>query len=57
MSSVLLVCAVVASLAVGVFVAQGLCVLMFHIFKMHVKQVAATRVAKSQVVGLGTARG
>ena len=57
MSSVLLVCAVVASLAVGVFVAQGLCLLMFQIFRMHVKQVAATRVAKSAMVGLGSVRG
>jgi hypothetical protein len=56
MLSFLLVCAVVASLAVGVFVAQGLCVLMFYVFRMHVKQVAATRMAKSQVVGLGPVR-
>jgi hypothetical protein len=39
---------------VGVFVAQGLCMLMFHVFRMHVKQVAATQVAKPQVVELGT---
>jgi hypothetical protein len=50
MLSFMLVCAVVASLAVGVFVAQGLCMLMFHVFRMHVKQV----VAKPQVVELGT---
>lgn len=43
MSSVLLICAVVASLAVGVYVAQGLCVLMFYVFRMHAKQVAASR--------------
>ncbi len=54
MLSIMLVCAVVASLAVGVFVAQGLCMLMFHVFRMHVKQVAATQVAKPQVVELGT---
>jgi len=52
MSSILLICAVVASLAVGVFVAQGLCVLMFHIFKMHAKQVEATRILKAQTVSL-----
>lgn len=56
MSSVLLVCAVVASLAVGVFVAQGLCVLMFHVFRMHVQQVAATRVAQSPITELGPAQ-
>ena len=54
MLSIMLVCAVVASLAVGVFVAQGLCMLMFHVFRMRVKQAAATRTAKSQVVGLGS---
>lgn len=57
MSSLMLVCAVVASLAVGVYVAQGLCVLMFYVFEMHVEQVAATRDAKSRVVTLGSARG
>jgi hypothetical protein len=56
MLSILLVCAVVASLAVGVFVAQGLCMLMFYVFRMHVKQVAATRLAESQVVSLGPVR-
>ena len=53
MLSVLLVCAVVASLAAGVFAAQGLCMLMFGIFRIHARQVAATRVAKRQTVGLG----
>lgn len=52
MSSILLVCAVVASLAVGVYVAQGLCMLMFSIFRMRVKQAAATRMAKTAVVAL-----
>jgi hypothetical protein len=56
MSSLLLVCAVVASLAVGVFVAQGLCLLMFQIFRMHARQVAAARAPKAQTVGLGTLR-
>jgi hypothetical protein len=54
MSSFLLVCAVIASLAVGVFTAQGLCVLLFHMFRMRVEQVAATRTAKAQMVGLGS---
>ncbi len=56
MSSFMFVCAVVASLAVGVFVAQGLCMLMFHVFRMHVKQVAATHTAKAEVVSFGSAR-
>jgi hypothetical protein len=57
MSSFLLVCAVVASLAVGVFVAQGLCVAMFEVFRIHARQVAATRVAKAQNTALETAQG
>jgi len=52
MLSFLLVCAVVASLAVGVFVAQGLCALMFHLFRIHARQVEATRVSKARAVGL-----
>jgi hypothetical protein len=47
MSSVLLICAVVASLAVGVFVAQGLCMAMFHVLQVRAKQAAATRALES----------
>jgi hypothetical protein len=57
MSSFLLVCAVVASLAVGVFVAQGICVAMFEVFRIHARQVAATRIAKTQPAALKTVRG
>ena len=54
MSSLLLVCAVVASLAVGVFAAQGLCAMMFGIFRIHARQVAATRISKTQALALKT---
>jgi predicted phage tail protein len=40
-SSIVLVCAVLASLAVGVLVAYGVCMAMFGVFQMHVRQVAA----------------
>jgi hypothetical protein len=40
-SSIVLVCAVLASLAVGVLVAYGVCMAMFVAFQMHVRQVAA----------------
>ena len=40
-SSIVLVCAVLASLAVGVLVAYGVCMAMFASFQMHVRQVAA----------------
>ena len=40
-SSIVLICAVLASLAVGVLLAYGVCMAMFGVFQMHVKQVAA----------------
>ena len=40
-SSIMLVCAVLASLAVGVLVAYGVCMTMFAAFRMHVRQVAS----------------
>jgi hypothetical protein len=57
MSSFLLVCAVVASLAVGVFVAQGLCIAMFEVFRIHARQVAATRITKTRAAELGPVEG
>ena len=49
--SVLLVCAVAASLAMGVLVAYGLCLAMFRLFRIHATQVAARRQV-AQPVGL-----
>ena len=54
-SSIVLVCAVLASLAVGVLAAYGVCMAMFGVFQMHARQVAggdgASRVvAPAQVV-------
>ena len=54
-SSIVLVCAVLASLGVGVLVAYGVCMAMFGVFRMHVRQVAANNgsrrvVAPAQVV-------
>jgi hypothetical protein len=48
-SSIVLVSAVLASLAVGVLVAYGVCVGMFGVFRMHVRQVRETRVAAMPV--------
>ena len=48
MTSIMLVCAVLASMAVGVLVAYGVCIAMFGAFHMHARQVAgnaARRVA------------
>ena len=53
-SSIMLACAVLASLGLGVLVAYGVCIAMFGIFEMHTRQVAgnvARRVsASAQVV-------
>jgi uncharacterized protein (DUF2062 family) len=38
--SIALVCAVLASLALGVLVAYGICLSMFHLFRIHSRQVA-----------------
>jgi ABC-type bacteriocin/lantibiotic exporter with double-glycine peptidase domain len=49
-SSIVLVSAVLASLAVGVLVAYGVCMAMFGIFRIHARQVAAERSAQRQSV-------
>jgi uncharacterized protein (DUF2062 family) len=52
--SIVLVCAVLASLAVGVLVAYGICIAMFGMFRMHARQVAESSarnvVASTRVV-------
>ena len=55
-SSIMLVCAVLASLAVGVLVAYGVCIAMFGIFQMHARQVAEGRGAKSVVAPVQTVK-
>jgi predicted phage tail protein len=53
-SSIMLACAVLASLGLGVLVAYGVCIAMFGVFQMHAQKVAgnvARRVsASAQVV-------
>jgi hypothetical protein len=52
-SSIVLICAVLASLAIGVLVAYGVCISMFNIFRIHARQVAvksARGVAPARVV-------
>jgi hypothetical protein len=53
-SSIVLICAVLASLAVGVLVAYGVCMAMFGVFRIHARQVAESSarrvVASTQVV-------
>ena len=48
-TSIVLVSAVLASLAVGVLLAYWICVGMFQVFRMHTLQVRGTRTAAKQV--------
>ena len=43
LSSILVLCAVLVSLAAGVLLAHGLCVSMFQLFRIHSRHVAARR--------------
>lgn len=52
-SSIVLICSVLASLAIGVLAAYGICIAMFNIFRIHARQVAvksARGVAPARVV-------
>jgi hypothetical protein len=53
MITLMLVCAVFASLALGVLVAYGICQGMFRLFRMHAISAAKSRVSapKAQVAG------
>ena len=48
METVMLVCAVFASLALGVLVAYGACQTMFRVFRVHAVSAARSRSAASQ---------
>ncbi|MEK6398700.1 MAG: hypothetical protein V4734_11490 [Terriglobus sp.] len=48
MTTLMLVCAVLASLSLGVLVAYGICMAMFHVFKIHSIQVAQQRIAQRE---------
>lgn len=50
--SVLLVCAIAASLGAGVLLAYGICLAMFRLFRIHATQVAARRVQTLATNGL-----
>ena len=43
-SSLMMVCAVLASLALGVLVAYGICLAMFRVFRVHAESAARGRV-------------
>jgi hypothetical protein len=45
-----LVAAVLASLAFGVLSAYGICITMFRVFRIHATQVAAERKARAAVI-------
>jgi hypothetical protein len=46
-TSIVLISAVLASLASGVLAAYGICISMFRLFRIHARQVAAERQARA----------
>jgi hypothetical protein len=57
MYSLMLFCAVIASLGAGVFMAQVVCLGIFRVFRMQVGPVETLRGAKQAVPDLEVARG
>jgi hypothetical protein len=55
-TTVVLICAVLASLAAGVLLAYALCDSMFHLFRIHSIQVAQQRAASREAKELATAQ-
>jgi hypothetical protein len=49
MGTLMLICAVAASLAFGVLVAYGICQVMFRVFRIHATAVAKMRVSAPSV--------
>ena len=56
-SSIVLISAVLASLASGVLVAYGICMAMFGVFRIHARQVAAGSSARAVTVSAEAAKG
>ncbi|MCL2660625.1 MAG: hypothetical protein FWD64_08930 [Acidobacteriaceae bacterium] len=48
-TSIILVAAVLASFALGVLIAYGICSAMFSIFRIHSRQVAAERARRQMI--------
>lgn len=57
MGSLMLVCAVAASLAVGVLVAYGICQVMFRVFRVHAVAEARSRAVRQNAGQVQAARG
>lgn len=56
MTTVVLLCAVLASLAGGVLLAYGICVAMFQAFRIHSIQAAQQRIARREAQQLVAAQ-
>jgi hypothetical protein len=54
MSTIVLISAVLASLAVGVLLAYGICLTMFRVFRVHSMQAAQQRAAQRSATSLQT---
>ena len=55
MTTVVLICAILASLAGGVLLAYGICSAMFNIFRIHSMQAAQQRAALREAQQLAVA--
>ena len=55
MTTVVLMCAVLASLAGGVLLAYGICTAMFNMFRIHSIQAAQQRAARREAQQLAAA--
>lgn len=51
-ASVMLICAVLASLAFGVLIAYGICQVMFRVFRVHSISTAREREQRTVVAGV-----
>jgi len=52
METLMLMCAVAASLALGVLVAYGVCQVMFRVFRMHQESVAKARMVAPMTMAI-----
>jgi hypothetical protein len=52
LSALMLICAVLASLALGVLVAYGICQMMFRVFRVHSMVAAQQREVRKAAAGV-----
>jgi hypothetical protein len=55
--TIMLACAVLASLGVGVLLAYGVCFAMFEVFRIHARQLAAEKTACQVIAPIQVLKG